>query len=126
VDHREFLLALRSLTDAYTRLDAALVAAAPPPMGAVLRMDALSRAAGEEFAHPVVRWFRRGSTVRGVAVADGTLVLDVPPGGSGPVLFLAGVSARDDGELPAGWRTDAVEVAWVDGDVVALAGTPPA
>ena len=126
MDHREFLLALASLMDAYARLDAALVASAPPPMAAVLRMDALSRAAGEEFGHPVVGWFRRGSAVRGVAVADGTLVLDVPPGESGPVLFLAGVSARHDAELPAGWRADAVEVARVNGHLMTLGDSPPA
>lgn len=125
MDHREFLHALRSLMDAYARLDAALVASAPPPMAGVLRMDALSRAAGEEFAHPVVRWFRRGSGLRGVAVADGTLVLDVPPAGSGPVLFLAGVSAHHDAELPADWRAHAAEVGWVDGNAVTLAGPSP-
>jgi hypothetical protein len=126
VDHREFLLALSSLMDAYARLDAALLAAAPQPMGAVLRMDSLSRAAGEEFAHPVVRWFRRDSPLRGVTVADGTLVLDVPPGGSGPVLFVAGVSARYDAELPADWRARAVEVARVDGDAITLGDIPRA
>lgn len=126
MDHQEFLLALGSLVDAYARLDAALVSAAPPPMAAVLRMDGLSRAEGEEFGHPVVRWFRRSSGLRGVAVADGTLILDVPAGGSGPVLLLAGVSARHDSELPVDWRAQAVEVARVDGHVVSIAGTPSA
>lgn len=123
MNHREFLLALRSLMDAYARLGAALVASAPPPLAAVLRMDALSRAAGEEFARPVVRWLSRGSGLRGAQVADGTLIFDVPPVGSGPVLFLAGVSARHDADLLTEWRTHAVQVARVDGDLLTLTGT---
>ena len=119
--HREFLLALRSLMEAYALLDRALVAAAPGPLGAVLKMDPLSRAAGEEFAHPLVQWFHRSSRLRGVAVADGTLVFDVPAGGSGPVLFLPGTAAKVDADLEEGWRDGATSVALVTGESEVLA-----
>jgi hypothetical protein len=61
-----------------------------------------------------------------VQVADGALVLDVPPAGSGAVLFLAGVTARHDAELPTEWRAQAVEVARVDGNALTLTGPGPA
>ena len=126
MDHRQFLLALRSLMDAYCRLNRALVAAAPGPLAAVLGMDPLSRAAGEEFAHPLVRWVRRGSRLRGVAVADGTLVFDSVAGGSAPVLFLHGVTVDEDSALPEGWRGAASRVATLlgEGEVLSLDDAP--
>lgn len=118
--HREFLEALAPLLDSYARLGRAIAAALPPQLAAIGAVDPLTRAALEEFGDPLVRWFGRGSTLRGVRVDDGTLVLDAAPGASGPVLFLAGTSAEHDSELPAGWRERAREVGRVEDERLVL------
>jgi len=64
-----------------------------------------------------VCWFRRGSQIRGVHVADGTLVFETDEGGE--ILFVAGLAAEHDDELPADWRQRSEVVASIaDGGLV--------
>lgn len=112
--HDVFLEALSHLVAAYRPLLPALTARLPAGLAAAARMDPLSRAVGEEFGTPLVRWFGRGSRLRAVQVDDGVLVFDAPPGGSGKVLLVPGVEATGDAELPEGWRDLAVAVGAVE------------
>jgi hypothetical protein len=107
--HDEFLEAVQALAIAYAILSRAVARALPPQLAAVAAVDPLTRIVLEQFGDPLVGWFRRGSTVRGVRVADGTLVFD-----AAVVLFLPGVEAEHDSELPPGWRAGAREVADID------------
>jgi hypothetical protein len=115
MEHDEFLQAVCALTTAYAILSRAVARALPPQLAAVAAVDPLTRITLEQFGDPLVRWFRRGSTVRGVRVADGTLVFDTVA-----VLFLPGVRAEHDTELPSGWRDGAREVAGIDGGTLTL------
>jgi hypothetical protein len=85
-------------------------------LAAVAAVDPLTRITLEQFGDPLVRWFRRGSSVRGVRVADGTVVF----GDDGAVLFVAGIAAEHDDELPADWRDRAAEVGRMRDGVMTL------
>jgi hypothetical protein len=102
IAHGEFLRALRGLVEAYAILSQAIAGALPPQLGAVAAVDPLTRVTLEQFGDPLVRWFRRGSRIRGVHVADGTLVFDSEDGDA--VRFIEGLAAEHDDELPADWR----------------------
>lgn len=113
--HHDFLRAVRALAEAYAILSRAVAGALPEQLAAVAAVDPLTRIALEQFGDPLVRWFRRGSLLRGVHVADGTIVFD----GDGAVLFVAAAAAEHDAELPADWRDRAREVGRVkDGAVI--------
>jgi hypothetical protein len=117
IEHGEFLRALRGLVEAYTILSRAIAAALPAQLGAVAAVDPLTRITLEQFGDPLVRWFRRGSTLRGVHVADGTLVLDAEDGDV--VRFIPGLAAEHGDELPADWRARSRVVARMqDGGLV--------
>ena len=106
--HDDFLHAVQALATAYAILSRSVAGALPPQLAAVAAVDPVTRIALEQFGDPLVRWFRRGSRLRGVRVADGTLVFE--PGDDGAVLFASGVAAEHDDELPADWRSRAEEV----------------
>jgi hypothetical protein len=121
IDHREFLRALQGLTVAYAILSRAIAGALPPQLGAVAAVDPLTRVTLEQFGDPLVRWFRRGSRLRGVHVADGTLVFDADADAKGgEVLFVPGLAAEHDRELPADWRERASVVAHLEQGKVVL------
>jgi hypothetical protein len=102
IEHGEFLRALRGLVEAYAILSRAIGSALPPQLGAVAAVDPLTRITLEQFGEPLVRWFRRGSKLRGVHVADGTLVFDAEAGDV--VRFIRGLVAEHDDDLPSDWR----------------------
>jgi hypothetical protein len=102
IEHGEFLLALRGLVEAYAILSRAIGAALPAQLGAVAAVDPLTRITLEQFGDPLVCWFRRGSKMRGVHVADGTLVFDAQDGDI--VRFMPGLEAEHDADLPGDWR----------------------
>jgi hypothetical protein len=117
IGHRDFLRALDGLADAYAILSQAIADALPPQLGAVTAVDPLTRITLEQFGDPLVCWFRRGSQIRGVHVADGTLVFETHEGGE--ILFVAGLAAEHDDELPADWRQRSEVVASIaDGGLV--------
>jgi hypothetical protein len=116
IGHRDFLRALQGLAVAYAILSRGIVDALPAQLGAVAAVDPLTRISLEQFGDPLVRWFRRGSHVRGVHVADGTVVFDA----DGDVLFVADLAAEHDNELPPDWRDRAKVVARVDHGAVVL------
>jgi hypothetical protein len=116
MDHRDFLRAVQALAEAYAILSRAIAAALPEQLAAVAAVDPLTRITLEQFGTPLVRWFRRGSQLRGVHVADGTVVFH-----DGAVLFLPGVAAEDDSELPANWRGHAEEIGRIEDGAVVLA-----
>jgi hypothetical protein len=116
IEHGDFLRAVRSLAEAYAILSRAVAAALPEGLAAVAAVDPLTRITLEQFGDPLVRWFRRGSRLRGVQVADGTVVFD-----DGVILFLAGVTAEHDDELPADWRAGAEQVGRIEDGAVVLA-----
>ena len=116
--HREFLEATRSLSQAYAILSRATAAVLPPQLAAVAAVDPVTRITLEQFGDPLVRWFRRGSRLRGVHVADGTLVFDT--GGDDAILFVHGVAAEHDDELPGDWRNRAEVVGRIEGGAVTL------
>jgi hypothetical protein len=119
IEHGDFLRALHGLVEAYAILSRAIAAALPPQLAAVAAVDPLTRITLEQFGDPLVRWFRRGSQLRGVHLADGTLVFDVQDGGA--VRFIPGLAAEHDDELPPDWRARSQVVARVeDGAVVLL------
>jgi hypothetical protein len=68
-------------------------------------VDPLTRVTLEQFGDPLVRWFSRGSLLRGVHVADGTLIFD-----EDTAVFLPGLSAEHDDDLPTDWRERGVLV----------------
>ena len=115
---REFLRAVQALAEAYAILSTAIAEALPSQLATIAAVDPLTRITLEQFGDPLVRWFRRGSHVRGVHVADGTIVFE--PGDGGAVLFLSGVSAEHDDELPANWRASAEEVGRMRGGAMVL------
>ncbi|MGO9219356.1 MAG: hypothetical protein ACLP5E_16570 [Streptosporangiaceae bacterium] len=106
IAHREFLRAVQALMEAYAILGRAIASALPEQLAAVAAVDPLSRIVLEQFGDPLVRWFRRGSGLRGVHVADGTVVF----ADDGAVLFVSEAEAEHDDDLPAGWRDRAEEV----------------
>jgi hypothetical protein len=115
--HDDFLRAVQALATAYAILSRATAGALPSQLAAVAAVDPVTRIALEQFGDPLVRWFRRGSRLRGVCVADGTLVFE--PGDDGAVLFVSGVAAEHDDELPADWRGRAEEVGRMrDGNMI--------
>jgi hypothetical protein len=116
MDHRDFLRAVQALGEAYAVLSRAITAALPEQLAAVAAVDPLTRITLEQFGDPLVKWFSRGSQLRGVHVADGTVVFH-----DGAVLFISGVAAADDDELPAGWRGQAKELGRIEDGVVVLA-----
>jgi hypothetical protein len=118
--HRDFVRALGHLVDAYAIFSTALFDAMPPQLVASTRLDAVTIAVMRQFGTPLVRWFGRGSQLRGACTADGTVVLDAAPGEEGTVLFLAGVFAENDRELPDDWRSRAVEVAKIGANTLEL------
>jgi hypothetical protein len=120
IEHRDFLRALQGLAVAYAILSRAIAGALPPQLGAVAAVDPLTRITLEQFGDPLVRWFRRGSRLRGVHVADGTLVFEADANGVGEVLFVPGLAAEHDTELPADWRDRASVVARVEQGTVVL------
>ena len=113
---REFLQALRLQVRCYQLLHDAVRRQYPPSFARMVLMDPFSRAAGEEFGAPLVEWFPFDSPVRGVCVADGTLVFQLDQRLDVTVLFLAGVHARDAGDLPVGWQTRAERMLLLDGN----------
>jgi hypothetical protein len=115
---RDFLRAVQALAEAYAILSAAIAEALPSQLATIAAVDPLTRITLEQFGEPLVRWFRRGSQVRGVHVADGTLVFE--PGDGGAVLFLSGVSAEHDDELPVNWRSSAEELGRMRGGTMVL------
>lgn len=116
--HRDFLRALEGLANAYAILSHAIADALPPQLGAVAAVDPLTRITLEQFGDPLVHWFRRGSQIRGVHVADGTLVFDTHD--PGEVLFVADLAAEHDDELPADWRERCEVVARVERGAIFL------
>jgi hypothetical protein len=122
MQHRDFVRALGYLIDAYAIFSAALFDALPAQLSAATRLDAVTLAVMRQFGAPLVRWFEHGSQLRGVRVADGTVILDAAPGEQGSVLFLAGVFAEHDRELPDDWRSSAVEVASIRANRLELVG----
>jgi hypothetical protein len=108
----DFMQALRGLIEAYAILSRSIAAALPPQLAAVAAVDPLTRVTLEQFGDPLVHWFRRGSQLQGVHVADGTLVFD----SSDPVAvrFIPGVAAEHDSELPGDWRERARLVGRID------------
>lgn len=116
MDHRDFLRAVQSLAEAYAILSRAIAAALPEQLAAVAAVDPLTRISLEQFGDPLVRWFRRGSQLHGVHVADGTVVFD-----DGAVLFVSGVAAEHDSDLPADWRDHADEIGRIEDGAVVLA-----
>lgn len=119
ITHRDFLRALNGLAAAYAILSRAIADALPPQLGAVAAVDPMTRITLEQFGDPLVHWFRRGSQVRGVHVADGTLVFD--SGEEGAVRFIPGVAAEHDDDLPADWRELSEVVARVESGGIVLA-----
>lgn len=115
LEHREFVLAVGGLVQAYAILSRAVAGALPPQLAAVAAVDPLTRIALEQFGDPLVRWFGRGSQLRGVRVADGTLVFETDA-----VRFLPALEAEHDDELPHDWRERGHVVARLDGDRLAL------
>jgi hypothetical protein len=111
--HSDFLQALRGLLEAYAILSRSIADALPPQLGAIAAVDPLTRVALEQFGDPLVCWFRRGSQLQGVHVADGTLVFDSQDAGA--VRFLVDVAAEHDSELPGDWRERAEIVARING-----------
>lgn len=109
IEHDEFLRAVQGLVVAYAILSRAIAGALPPALGAVAAVDPLTRITLEQFGDPLVCWFRRGSQIRGVHVADGTLVFDAQHGDA--VRFLPGLAAEHDDELPPDWRERSETVA---------------
>jgi hypothetical protein len=101
MNHSDFLRAMRGLVQAYAILSRSIAEALPPQLGAVAAVDPVTRVSLEQFGDPLVRWFRRGSQLRGVHVADGTLVFGTDDAGS--VWFLPGIDAEHDDELPDEW-----------------------
>lgn len=116
--HRDFLRALEGLASAYAILSQAIADALPPQLGAVAAVDPLTRITLEQFGDPLVRWFRRGSQLRGVHVADGTLVFETQD--PGEVLFVADLAAEHDDELPTDWRAHSEVVARVEHGAIVL------
>ncbi len=116
--HGEFLRALRGLVEAYAILGQAIAGALPPQLAAVAAVDPLTRVMLEQFGDPLVRWFRRGSRIRGVHVADGTLVFGSEDGDA--VRFIEGLAAEHDDELPADWRERSGVVARMQGGAMTL------
>jgi hypothetical protein len=112
IGHGDFLRALQGLVTAYAILSRAIADALPPQLGAVAAVDPLTRISLEQFGAPLVHWFRRGSQIRGVHVADGTLVFD--PQGGESVRFISGLAAEHDSELPADWRERSQLVARIE------------
>jgi hypothetical protein len=109
IEHGDFLRALHGLVEAYAILSRAIAAALPPQLAAVAAVDPLTRITLEQFGDPL----------RGVHLADGTLVFDVQDGGA--VRFIPGLAAEHDDELPPDWRARSQVVARVeDGAVVLL------
>ena len=123
MDHRDLLIAIRGLVQAYGRLNAAIVEALPPGLATVAAIDPLTRVTFEEFGHPLVRWLPAGAGVRGVRTRDGVLVLDVPVGGEGPVLFLPGADGEE--ALHDDWRDRARLVGAVRADELHLFEAEP-
>ncbi len=115
MSHGDFLRALHSLSEAYAILRRAVAAALPEQLAAIAAVDPLTRITLEQFGDPTVRWFRRGSRLRGVCVADGTIVFD-----GADVLFLPDVTAEHEEELPATWRERARRLARVKDGMVVL------
>jgi hypothetical protein len=112
--HQEFLSAAESLCSAYAILSRAVAAALPEQLASIAAVDPVTRITLEQFGDPVVRWFRRGSSLSGVLVSDGTIVFD-----GESILFAEGVAAEHADDLPPGWREQAREVARVnEGTVV--------
>jgi hypothetical protein len=117
IEHGDFLHALRGLVEAYAILSRAIGGALPPQLAAVAAVDPLTRITLEQFGDPLVCWFRRGSKMRGVHVADGTLVFDAEDGEL--VRFIPGLVAEHDDDLPADWRARSQVVARMqDGGLV--------
>jgi hypothetical protein len=116
--HSDFLRAVQALAEAYAILSATIAQALPAGLAAIAAVDPLTRITLEQFGDPLVRWFRRGSQLRGVHVADGTVVFE--PGDGGAVLFLPGVAAEHDDELPADWRERAEEVGRIEAGAMVL------
>jgi hypothetical protein len=116
--HRDFLRAVQALAEAYEILSRAIADALPPQLAAIAAVDPLTRITLEQFGDPLVRWFRHGSQLRGVHVADGTVVFEA--GDGAPVLFVSGVAAEHDDELPADWRSRAEQVGRVQDGMVLL------
>jgi hypothetical protein len=108
MSHGEFLRATRALAEAYAILSRAIAGALPAQLAGVAAVDPLTRITLEQFGDPLVRWFRRGSHLRGVCVADGTVVFEGDRDGA--VLFIAGIAAEHDDELPRDWQARAREV----------------
>jgi hypothetical protein len=101
MNHHDFLRAVRGMVEAYAILSQSIAEALPPQLGAVAAVDPLTRVTLEQFGDPLVRWFGRGSRLRGVHVADGTLVFGTETAGS--VWFLPDLHAEHDDELPDDW-----------------------
>jgi hypothetical protein len=116
MEHRDFVRALGHLVDAYAIFGTALFDALPPQLSASTRLDPVTLAVMRQFGTPLVRWFGHGSQLRGARVADGTVVLDAAPGQAGTVLFLEGVFAEHDRDLPEDWRSRATMVGAIHPD----------
>jgi hypothetical protein len=119
IGHGDFLRALQGLVDAYAILSRAIAGALPAELGAVAAVDPLTRVTLEQFGDPLVRWFRRGSQIRGVHVADGTLVFDSQHGDA--VRFIPGLAAEHDDDLPTDWRERSHVVARMQAGAMILA-----
>jgi hypothetical protein len=113
IDHQDFLHALAGLAQAYAILSRAIAKALPPQLAAVAAVDPLTRITLEQFGEPLVRWFGQGSQLRGVHVADGTVVLEADA-----VHFLGGVAAEHDRDLPDDWRQRSRVIARIDGGIL--------
>jgi hypothetical protein len=114
--HRDFLRAVQALAEAYAILSRVIASALPTQLAAVAAVDPLTRITLEQFGDPLVRWFRRGSRLRGVRVADGTVVF----ADDGLVLFVSGIAAEHDDDLPTDWQDRAEEVGRVQDGVMIL------
>lgn len=110
MNHQDFLRAVGGLVEAYAILSQAIAKVLPPQLGAVAAVDPVTRITLEQFGDPLVRWFGRGSSLRGVHVADGTIVFETDV-----VRFVEGLAAEHDDQLPADWRRHSQVVARIEG-----------
>jgi hypothetical protein len=121
INHRDFLRAVGGMVQAYTILSASIAEALPPQLAAVAAVDPVTRITLEQFGDPLVRWFGRGSQLRGVHLADGTLVFGDGDSDGGAVRFIEGLAAEHDDQLPQDWRERSVLVGRIEGGTLELA-----
>jgi hypothetical protein len=109
IDHRDFLRAVDGLVQAYAIVGRAIAEVLPPQLAPVAAVDPLTRITLEQFGDPLVRWFGHGSRLRAVHVADGTIVFDADV-----VLFIDGLAAEHDKQMPHDWHERSRVIAHVD------------